>query len=411
MTDISGVPKFKNYYMLVMSIFYGGQGFSLGSLTLLLPLYINNDLNVGSYAAAVIISTIIITPWFIKFFFGLLTDNYPIGRFGRRKPYLIIATIFSAIGWLTLGLHREANFLFILSGFMLALGSAIADTTIDGQVVEITPQKYAGRMQGIAWGSRGLGIGLAGIISANLVFLYDWQTMFNVSAIFGIGISIVVLILPQAPYSSYIKGLKLRHVLKSIRAVTIDDQNYDTAKRSQFFLLTGISISIVPMLAIIMQKEFGYDFDQIGIGAFSFAIGALIGSIISGYFFDRRDNLRNFSILTILSVMTILISLFYINPRTEVLQYVFFVIVGLTSGGYEAYQLKVIQESTVKDQEGTLFSLAAAISNIGQFVVSGWLLVLISEFFDLNLLITLLLLIPALLIAIIPINHFKFRKS
>lgn len=411
MTDMSGVPKFKNHYMLVMSIFYTGQGFSLGSLTLLLPLYINNDLNVGSYAAAVIISTIIITPWFIKFVFGLMTDNYPIGRFGRRKPYLIIATLISAIGWLTLGLHQEANILFISSGLMLALGSAIADTTIDGQVVEITPPKYAGRMQGIAWGSRGLGIGLAGIISANLVYLYDWQTMFNVSAVFGIGISIVVLILPQVPYTRQIEGSKLRHALNSIKAITIDDQNYDTKKRSQFFLLTGISISIVPMLAIIMQKEFGYDFDQIGIGAFSFAIGALIGSLITGYIFDRRDDLRNFSILTISSVITILISLFYVNPQAVALQYGFFVIVGLTSGGYEAYQLKVIQESTIKDQESTLFSLAAAISNIGQFIVSGWLLVLISERFGLNLLITLLLLIPALLLAIIPINHFKFQKS
>lgn len=411
MTDMSGIPKFKNHYMLVMSIFYTGQGFSLGSLTLLLPLYINNDLNVGSYAAAVIISTIIITPWFIKFVFGLMTDNYPIGRFGRRKPYLIIATLISAIGWLTLGLHQEANILFISSGLMLALGSAIADTTIDGQVVEITPPKYAGRMQGIAWGSRGLGIGLAGIISANLVYLYDWQTMFNVSAVFGIGISIVVLILPQVPYTRQIEGSKLRHALNSIKAITIDDQNYDTKKRSQFFLLTGISISIVPMLAIIMQKEFGYDFDQIGIGAFSFAIGALIGSLITGYIFDRRDDLRNFSILTISSVITILISLFYVNPQAVALQYGFFVIVGLTSGGYEAYQLKVIQESTIKDQESTLFSLAAAISNIGQFIVSGWLLVLISERFGLNLLITLLLLIPALLLAIIPINHFKFQKS
>ena len=164
MADESGIPDFKNYYMIIMSIFYAGQGFALGSLTLLLPLYINNDLNVGSYASAVIISTIIITPWFIKFVFGLLTDNYPIGRLGRRKPYLIIATVISAIGWLTLGLHKEADLLFILSGLMLALGSAIADTTIDGQVVEITPQKFAGRMQGIAWGSRGLGIGLAGII-------------------------------------------------------------------------------------------------------------------------------------------------------------------------------------------------------------------------------------------------------
>ena len=410
MADESGIPDFKNYYMIIMSIFYAGQGFALGSLTLLLPLYINNDLNVGSYASAVIISTIIITPWFIKFVFGLLTDNYPIGRLGRRKPYLIIATLISAIGWLTLGLHKEADLLFILSGLMLALGSAIADTTIDGQVVEITPQKFAGRMQGIAWGSRGLGIGLAGIISANLVYLYDWQTMFNVSAIFGIGISIVVLVLPQVKYSSQIEGSRLSHAIKSIKANTFDDENYQTKERSQFFLLTGISISIVPMLAIIMQKEFGYDFDQIGIGAFSFAIGALVGSIITGYIFDRRDDLRNFSILTISFVFTILISLFYLDPRVDTLQYAFFAVVGLTSGGYEAYQLKVIQESSIKELESTLFSLAAAISNIGQFIVSGWLSVLIAEMFNINLLFTLLLLIPALLLAIIPINKFKFHK-
>ena len=52
------------------------------------------------------------------------------------------------------------------------MGSAIADSVVDGQIVELTPKTHISRMQGIAWGSRGLGIGLTGVLSALIVDSY-----------------------------------------------------------------------------------------------------------------------------------------------------------------------------------------------------------------------------------------------
>ena len=77
---IESKTPFKQYYMLVMAFFYAGQGYALGSLVLLLPLYIHTELGSGSYTSAVLLSTLIIIPWYVKFVFGIISDNYPIGE-------------------------------------------------------------------------------------------------------------------------------------------------------------------------------------------------------------------------------------------------------------------------------------------------------------------------------------------
>ncbi|MEL0164732.1 MAG: hypothetical protein VW886_07160, partial [Candidatus Heimdallarchaeota archaeon] len=152
--------KFKIPYFYLIGIFYSGQGYSLGSLVLLFPIYMLNELDASSRSEAVTIAAIMVIPWYIKFLFGLITDNFPILGL-RRKPYLFIATISSLIGWSTVYLHGEISIMFVLSGFMISLGSALGDTVMDGQTIEITPDRFAGRLQGINWGSRGLGLGAA----------------------------------------------------------------------------------------------------------------------------------------------------------------------------------------------------------------------------------------------------------
>lgn len=402
--------QFKSWFMSIFSIFYLGQGYSLGSLVLLLPLYIRNEMG-KSYTEAVTISTLIITPWFVKFLFGLISDNYPIGKFGRRKPYLIIATVFSAIGWATLGGHTEPNVLFFLSGFALALGSALADSVIDGQIVEITPMEYAGRAQGVAWGSRGLGLGMAASISPLLVDDYGWNTMFFFAAIFGIGISIVVLILPQIRYQVAAQvGSKLKRIFSELKQILLENKEYQFKTRIQFMLLTGSVIAVIPLLPIIMEREFQFGYRQIGYGSIIFAVGSLIGSLLIGVIFDRDDSKKNYKIMVFVLAVVILSSLIFHFSNSLFLQLFFLFSIGSMAGGFEAYQLKVIQESSSKNHEGTIFSIYTSMSNIGQFIVGGWLIVALSELLNIKIFLPMILLIIPLFLTILPLSRFKFNK-
>lgn len=364
-----------------------------------------------SYTEAVTISTLIITPWFLKFLFGLISDNYPIGNLGRRRPYLIIATVFSAIGWVTLGRHTEPNILFFLSGFALALGSALADSVIDGQIVEITPIEYAGRAQGIAWGSRGLGLGMAASISPLLVDDYGWSTMFFFAAIFGIGISIVVLILPQIRYQVAVqKASKLKRIISDLREILIENKEYQFKTRIKFMLLTGSVIAVIPLLPIIMEREFIFGYRQIGYGSLMFAVGSLIGSLFIGVIFDRDDSIKNYKTMVWVFALVILSSLIFHFSNSLILQFFFLFSIGSMTGGFEAYQLKVIQESSAKNHEGTIFSIYTSMSNIGQFILGGWLIVALSELFSITIFLPMILLIFPLFLTILPLSRFKFNN-
>ncbi len=392
--------------MGIMGFFYLSQGYSLGSLVLLLPLYIAGVLN-HTYSDAIAISALIIIPWYFKFIFGLLSDNYPIASFGRRKPYLVIATIFSYFGWTTLASHTAVNYFFIQSGLLLAIGSALADSVIDGQIVEITPANYSGRVQGVAWGSRGLGIGLAASISPLLVANYGWNQMFIMASVFGVSMSIIVLILPQMEYNREVVGNKFKFIITELKSI-LSEQSYKFSSRLKFIFLTGASIAVVPMLPIIMEREFGFNYTLIAYGSLSFALGSLLGSILLDIVFDRYDTLRSYKIMVSIFILVILSGLSLIILHIYWMQMLYLFLVGFIAGGFEAYQLKVIQESSSSNHEGTIFSLYTSISNIGQFILGGYIIVKIAEYFDISLFIPLIFSIFPLIFTVRTIINFKY---
>jgi MFS family permease len=395
---------FKTWYFLIIGYFYFGQGYALASLALFLPLYIKDELGVGNYTNSVIISSIIISPWYVKILFGILSDNFPIGQFGRRKPYFVIATFFSILGWLTLGLHSSASYLFVLSGLSLAIGSSISDSVIDALSVEITPQEYIARLQGVAWGSRGLGIGITGVGSALIVDNYSWQTMFYVSSIFGISISIIVLILPQrVAYQQAIS--KSNQVTKSIRKLL---GNKYSKKHLQFIFMTGIALSIIPLLPILLEREFSYSVEKIGYAALTFAIGSFVGAIVNGMMFDRHETFNRVRLLSQMYVISICLGLAFLYSFGTVVEFTYFFILGSTAGAYEGYQLKIIQELSPEHIEGTAFSLFTGVSNIGQFALGSVLIIFIAEIFDISMFLPLQVTILIVWGALIPLRSFQF---
>ena len=356
-------------------------------MALLLPRYIKEELSAETYSLSIGISTIIIIPWFFKVVFGIITDNFPIGKYGRRKPYLVISTIISFIGWITLGLHDSANILFILSGLMLAVGSAFGDAVIDGQAVEITPTNFTSRLQGVAWGSRGLGIGVAGIASAFLITSYSWQTMFLVSGFFGVSITLITLLLPQGPSPSGEEDLskKVDSIINSFSLIIRVKPRY---VHLYYFFLSGICIAVVPMMSVIMPDYFGYTIEEMGIGALFFAIGSFLGALTSGVLFDQKDSFKRYAILTLLYAGSLILGLLFVSDSTMLMQLSLVFFIGITSASFEAFQLKVIQETSPESIEGTAFATFTGLSNLGQFLF-GFLIVFIAELLEISIFIPL----------------------
>jgi MFS family permease len=397
---------FKPWYMIILGMFYFGQGYSLASLALLLPLYIKDELLVGSYSRSVAISAIIISPWYFKVLFGILSDNFPILGLGRRKPYLIIATIFSVYGWLTLGIHSKANLFFVLSGVSLAIGSAMADSVVDGQAVEITPKNYVARLQGVAWGSRGLGIGITGIVSSEIVHNFGWQSMFYLSSFFGIGISIIVLIIPQVKLSSVADSTSKIHQITHSFQMIFDQK--EISNRLIFFFFSGIGLAVVPLLALIMEREFEYSIDTIGRGALAFALGSFLGATVYGIIIDNNETHFRVKLLVTSYLVTLISTLFFEFLHSLAMQFMLLFLIGITAGAFEGYQLKIIQESSPDRIEGTAFALFTGISNIGQFAIGGYIIIYLAETYHTTIFYPLQMSILVVIVAYTALFRIKF---
>ncbi len=329
------------------------------------PIYIRDVLEVNNEAQTILISSLLLFPWYLKFVYGFISDNFPLGQLGRRKPYLVSAAIMTFYGWVTLLLHKEVNLGFVISSLSLAFGSAISDTVIDGLGVEITPRKYISRLQGTAWGGRGLGIGMAGITSSLLVKLFGWEAMMEVSAFFGISMVIVVLVLPEGKLT---KSPNAKESLLYIREMLLCR---DSIPKVSYLLFSGSSLAIIPLFSFLLNNDFELEVGDFSIPSFFFAVGAFFGSFLMAIIFLKKESTVNIIVIHLIYSFGLLFGYLYLLFGLSFPLEAYFVLLGIGAGLVESYQLKVIQEISPQRIEGTAFAIWTGISNVGQFIVGG----------------------------------------
>ncbi len=161
--------EYKNSYTVVFSLNYFVQGVNQSIFTVVVPIYILSLL--GSVDAAVIASmgSIIMIPFIMKLFFGLISDKVEIGKLGRRKPWIIGPATFAGIIWmvtpsLLFSDPQSAFTIFTITGFFVMLGTAMADTAMDGFIMDVCPKEKLGRVTGAVWGFRSMGIIAGGLV-------------------------------------------------------------------------------------------------------------------------------------------------------------------------------------------------------------------------------------------------------
>lgn len=122
-------------------------------------------------------------PWAFKIFVGPLLDRYRGGRFGRRRPFIVLAELCMGIPLLFLAAADPARLgvintvLFLHNSF-----AAIQDVAVDGLAVDILPVNERGRANSIMWAGKtaGVTLGSAGAVLAKHV---GWQATFVTVAV------------------------------------------------------------------------------------------------------------------------------------------------------------------------------------------------------------------------------------
>ena len=203
----------RDYYLGVQSLFYFAQGVAMGALLFLTAFF--GYLNIDDPFRRILFQAVIWLPWYLKVFFGILSDNVPVRGYGRRKPYMLFAGVIGILGWITIPLYTEFSILLLVSGIFASFGTGMSDATIDALAVEITPQRRRGILQGLSWGFRGLGLGLTALLAGVLADADAWFVLFSVPGILVSMSCFLVLLFKENPLPENFKRVSGREYRKA----------------------------------------------------------------------------------------------------------------------------------------------------------------------------------------------------
>ncbi|MGV9199707.1 MAG: MFS transporter [Promethearchaeia archaeon] len=171
--------EFQKSYTFIFCFFYLIQGLYNGLQYIVLPIWLIDIVKTVDLSAIIGIFAITSMPWSVKFVIGLINDKYGSERFGRRFPWIFSFGIFAGTAFIITGIgiplqSTGAVITFaVLGALFWNIGIAVADTALDGLILDVTPKEELGRVQGYTWSLNMFGNGAGGIILGAIFFLID----------------------------------------------------------------------------------------------------------------------------------------------------------------------------------------------------------------------------------------------
>lgn len=343
---------------LIAGVVYFIQG-AIGISGIALPLFLRNLK--WSVAEITTISSIAGFPWVVKIFYGLLSDAYPFFGY-RRKSYLILFSILSAAGWMSLVFLPTQHFWILCSMILTNIGFAATDVITDGLIVEHSNEFTSPIYQAIAWGSRSAGALITGFLGGWLASRWPPQNIFFVTMLLPLSIMFTALWIREkkretAPFKSLVTPFR-----QSIRMIFSKNLRWFAA----ILIVAAISSSFGVPFFFFMKETLGFKETFLG-GLSSLGWGgAMVGSFI--YFRWLRQvspkiTLRCAIFFNSINIFTALM----IKSEASALILVF------VSGVMGCLVMLPVMSSAASlthntGVEGTLFAILMSVFNLGQIV-------------------------------------------
>ena len=352
------LENWRSFFPFIQVFFYFGEGYSLGTLLLIVPLYVTRVIGVDTDTAGIAVAFAGI-PWLIKIIYGVISDRFAFGKYGRRKPYLLLISITSLPLWLYFTTLTEFNSMYLGVLFVISTLAAFADTVLDGYVVDITPEAHQQIMQSAAWSGRGIGTIFASLISLTLVASNDYILIYQIAA----GVFFITTLsalglsnLPVTNHAGTIKGFK--------KAFGIPQTKY-------ILLISALmgAGQVMYTFASVVLDNYGFSDDQIrNITTFYF-----IGNVLGAFLIGATDKLVSWSsekMLIALEILAVLWSPLIVISTDQVFLSGFFFGLGMIMTAGTAVISKITMEYSPVEVSSSMFALFASVNNFGLLIVS-----------------------------------------
>ncbi|NDJ54711.1 MAG: MFS transporter [Chloroflexi bacterium] len=143
-----------------------------------------------------LLTAILLVPFILKIFIGMLSDRVNLLGLGHRKPYIVAGLVLAGLGFGLASLFDPANSIVPFMGLMIvgSFSVALFDSTTDGLAIDTTPPREQAAVQGFMVGGRALGFIVLSLIFGVLVQAEGYAPMF---VIIGLGMLLPLLLVLQ----------------------------------------------------------------------------------------------------------------------------------------------------------------------------------------------------------------------
>lgn len=376
--------EFKSLYTGIFSITYLIQGISQSLFTTVVPIYLVIELGAVGGSDIGTLGTIVLLPFIVKFLYGMLSDKFSIGKFGRRKPWIIFASILAGVIWVLIPFlvtKNNALILFMVGGLLIYLGMAIADTAVDGLILDNCPKEQLGRVQGICWAFRSVGIIAGGPLIVAIFIIADIpiEGVFLGYGIAVIATSFLIIIVKEIQVITNVK------IVDNLKTVFGKKKNWTVFSFALFNAFVDGVIFLFISLFILVQTDFlQFTGGEIETGAieesgdlviyganafiaFIIGIGVVIGAIIGGYIADFVS--RKLAFYSSMVITTVSLLLFIIPSDWWVLL-IFALIVGSTNGWRNSGFSAIVGQISAQypEVDSTYYATCNSFANIGTVI-------------------------------------------
>jgi PAT family beta-lactamase induction signal transducer AmpG len=342
-------------YYTMYGLFYFAQGLAMTAGPLWIPVYLREVFNLSP---AVVTSTwaLAMLPWYVKIIYGIMSDAVPIGRFGRRRPYIAAGALLSLLGWVLLPMLPWGG-LWIGAMLMMMLGVGVSDSVIDGLALDVVPGDRRGTMLGIGWAARGVGAVVAGLLGGLIVGRVGYDGVFLLAGLVSAILTLGCLIIEAPSVAAE------RRITRAALA--------DTFKSKALYLgLVLLPLTVVPVgMTMILLGPFARETLNLSVemtGAFSacFYVGNIIGAPVAGRLADKFGHKRVFYFyMPIYGLFILLMALSQAGSLPLA-----FALVGLMGFGFGLQSggtLAIAGDLTPPALAATIFALYMSFMNIG----------------------------------------------
>ncbi len=378
------VVELKKSYIGIFSLNYFVQGINQSMFTTIIPIFLFYLLSPAPVDAAQIASmmSIVLLPFGVKFIYGILSDKFGFKKLGRRKPWIIGPSIVSGLIWILFPFILTASnamSLVTFLGVLIVIGVAMGDTAIDGLILDLYPKERLGRVQGICWGFRSVGIIAGGPLLIVLILLLGGF----VQLIFiGLGIAMMIFSFTTLMVKETVKNIEINAV-ENLKVIFGKRKNWKVYAFSLFnAFCDGIVFVLVPLFILIqwgLVVATGATMDLIGdptrpdlyapqaLVAFIIGLGVIIGAIIGGRIADLQSRKRSVYISFILTTISFLL---FIIPISWPVLMIFSLLLGSSAGWRNsAFSAVIGQESQqYPEMDSTYYATCNSFSNLGSTI-------------------------------------------